>query len=59
MNEAWCVLGDFNANLHNKDRMGGTEVTEFELRDFADCLFNYELQEIRCAGAYYSWIKKK
>ena len=26
MDEAWCVLGDFNSFLYTRDRMGGTEV---------------------------------
>jgi len=58
MTEAWCVLGDFNAILHTEDRMGGTDVTDSEIRDFADCVFNCELQEMRSTGAYYSWTNK-
>ncbi|KAJ8419860.1 hypothetical protein Cgig2_021457 [Carnegiea gigantea] len=50
MTEAWCVLGDFNAILHTENRMGGTEVTNSEIRDFADCVFNCGLQEMRSTG---------
>ncbi|KAJ8435393.1 hypothetical protein Cgig2_009644 [Carnegiea gigantea] len=56
--EAWCVLGDFNAILHTEDRMGGIEVTDSEIRDFVDCVFNCELQEMQSTGAYYSWTNK-
>jgi len=58
MSEAWCVLGDFNAILHSPDRIGGTEVNDLEIRDFADCMLNCELQEMRSMGAYYSWTNK-
>jgi len=58
MTEAWCVLGDFNAILHSEDRMGGTEVTDSEIRDFADSVFNCKLHEMRNTGAYYSWTNK-
>lgn len=52
------VLGDFNAILYIEDKMGGTAVTEFELRDFASLVDNCELQEMRSTGAYYFWINK-
>ncbi|KAJ8419462.1 hypothetical protein Cgig2_005510 [Carnegiea gigantea] len=58
MIEAWCVLGDFNAILHIEGRMGGAEVTDFKIRNFADCVFNCQLQKIRKTGAYYSWTNK-
>jgi len=51
--EAWCILGDFNAILHPEDRMGGTEVTDPEIKDFADCMFNCELQEMRGTGGLF------
>ena len=38
MDEAWCVLGDFNSILYPEDRMGGTEVQDFEIKPFASCL---------------------
>lgn len=47
MNEAWFVLRDFNVVLHTEDRMGGIEVIESELRDFAYCVDNCEVQEMR------------
>ncbi|KAJ8439192.1 LOW QUALITY PROTEIN: hypothetical protein Cgig2_003405 [Carnegiea gigantea] len=35
---AWCVLGDFNAVLHIQDRIGGDEIQDANIKDFADCL---------------------
>ncbi|KAJ8422407.1 hypothetical protein Cgig2_013227 [Carnegiea gigantea] len=38
MDDAWCIMGDFNSILYRKDRIGGDEVTEHETRDFQNCL---------------------
>jgi len=58
MDEAWCVLGDFNSMLYTRDRIGGTEIQDFEIRPFADCLATCELQELRYRGPYFSWTNK-
>jgi len=34
MDEAWCVLGDFDVVLYPGDRMGGTEVQLHEIQSF-------------------------
>ena len=34
MNEAWCILGDFNAILSKDDSIGGMEVLDSETKDF-------------------------
>ena len=31
MNETWCILGDFNAVLHQEDRYGGNPVTDHDI----------------------------
>ncbi|KAJ8426043.1 hypothetical protein Cgig2_021401 [Carnegiea gigantea] len=41
MDEAWCILGDFNAVLYPGDRMGGTEVQFHEIKNFSDCISTY------------------
>ena len=58
MDEAWCVLGDFNSILYPADRMGETEVKDFEIRLFANCIDLCDLQELRCQGPYYTWSNK-
>ena len=55
---AWCVLGDFNAVLHIQDRIGGDDIQDADIKDFADCLTDCELMEIRSSGAYYSWSSR-
>lgn len=58
MDEAWCVLGDFNLVLYPGDRMGGIEIQDFEVRPFADCLASCELQVLRYRGPYFTWTNK-
>jgi len=36
MNEAWCIIGDFNAILYKEDRMGGNEVQSTETKELED-----------------------
>ena len=43
MQMAWGVLGDFNAILHPKQRMGGDGTQKEQLIDFAKCLEESEL----------------
>ncbi|KAJ8419283.1 LOW QUALITY PROTEIN: hypothetical protein Cgig2_007606 [Carnegiea gigantea] len=47
MEEAWCILGDFNSVLYSGDIMGGTKVQDNEVSSFEDCVSTYELQELR------------
>ncbi|KAJ8429362.1 LOW QUALITY PROTEIN: hypothetical protein Cgig2_033194 [Carnegiea gigantea] len=58
MDDAWCVLGDFNTVLHMGDRIGGTEIQPHEVKSFRECLNNSELQEIRSTGPYFTWTNK-
>ena len=46
------MLGDFNSVLYPGDRMGGTEIQDFEVRPFADCIASCEAQELRYCGPY-------
>jgi len=32
MEDAWCILEDFNIVLHPGDRMGGTDIQDAEVR---------------------------
>ncbi|KAJ8444130.1 LOW QUALITY PROTEIN: hypothetical protein Cgig2_029905 [Carnegiea gigantea] len=54
MDEAWCVLGDFNAVLYPGDRMGGTDVQFHEIKNFSDCIITCELSN----GPYYTYTNK-
>ncbi|KAJ8423395.1 hypothetical protein Cgig2_029230 [Carnegiea gigantea] len=58
MNSAWCIIGDFNSVLYKEDRIGGEEIKDHEIKDFAECLEACEMNETRSTGAYYSWTNK-
>lgn len=58
MTTAWCVLGDFNLVLYKEDRIRGNELTDHDIKDFADCSDTCELNEMRSTGAYYTWTNK-
>ncbi|KAJ8420501.1 hypothetical protein Cgig2_019205 [Carnegiea gigantea] len=58
INEAWCVLGDFNSVLRKEDRIGGAYVLDSEISKFAEWIDVHKLQEIRSSGAYFSWTNK-
>ena len=55
---AWCLLWDFNTILSNEDRIGGTEVTNYEVKYFAQCREYCELSELRTTGSYHIWTNK-
>ncbi|KAJ8421324.1 hypothetical protein Cgig2_020386 [Carnegiea gigantea] len=50
MNNAWCIIGEFNK--------GGNETQGKEIKELANFMKHGDLQEIRWSGAYYSWINK-
>ncbi|KAJ8426938.1 hypothetical protein Cgig2_012898 [Carnegiea gigantea] len=51
--------GDFNSILHQGDRIGGINVTEGEIKDFAACIQHCGLQEFRFEGAFFTWTNKQ
>jgi len=53
--EAWLVVGDFNAVLYMHDRLGGDELQENEVNEYAECMDYYELTKMRSFENYYSW----
>ena len=38
MTDPWHVIGDFNVILTPEDTIGGNEISDHEVRDFADCI---------------------
>jgi len=52
------VIGDFNAVLYMQDRLGGDEVQDNEVREYAECIEHCELTEMRSFDSYYSWSNK-
>ena len=58
MDEAWCLMGDFNTLRFKDDRIGGNEVQEGELRELANLLETCEIHELKSTGAYFSWTNR-
>ena len=58
MDEAWCLMGDFNALRSKEDIIGGNEVQDHELSELATLLEVCELHELKSTGAYFSWTNK-
>jgi len=59
MDDAWCVLGEFNAVLYKGDRLGGDDIHDYEIKHFAEWVTQSGLQEMRCKGSYFTWTNKK
>jgi len=58
MDEAWCILGDFNAVLYTGGRIRGTQVQFHEVKSFMECITACDLQEVRSTGPYFTWTNK-
>ena len=54
----WLCAGDFNSVLHTSDRLHGTDVTDYESRDFQSLVDDLDLTEVKSKGAFYSWSNK-
>ncbi|XP_021773606.1 uncharacterized protein LOC110737576 [Chenopodium quinoa] len=50
--------GDFNAVLSVFDKMNGAAISNYETRDFQQCLDDLALVEIKSKGSFYSWCNK-
>ncbi|KAJ8419599.1 hypothetical protein Cgig2_000942 [Carnegiea gigantea] len=58
MEEAWCILGDFNSVLHPGDRLGGTDIQDVEIKPFEECINTCEIQQMRSIGRCFTWTNK-
>ena len=58
LDEPWCVPRDTNTVLHQGERIGGIEVNDGEINEFAYCLQQSGLQEFNYVGAFFTWTNK-
>ncbi|XP_021714658.1 uncharacterized protein LOC110682631 [Chenopodium quinoa] len=54
----WLCTGDFNSVLHHADRINGSEITDYEVRDFRDFIDQLNFVEIKSKGSFFSWSNK-
>lgn len=53
----WLVLGDFNNVLSQDDKKkGGLKVTNYDTKDFVDCVKYLDLLDLRFVGCYYTLL---
>ncbi|XP_074292176.1 uncharacterized protein LOC141619040 [Silene latifolia] len=57
INGPWLVMGDFNNVLAMCERVG-SEVSNYELRGFQDCVDDCGLVDLPTHGAYFTWNNK-
>lgn len=55
MTQPWLCIGDFNAYLKPKDKIGGPPVTGFMVRDFEECCIRTRLYDTASTGLQYTW----
>lgn len=48
-------MGDFNAIISCKDKVGGSPCTLNKLIDFRECVFDCTLMDLNSIGMYYTW----
>ena len=58
-NGLWCFLGDFNSIRSQEERISLTQrsVDSYGISDFNQWISEMELQEIKCVGSSFTWIR--
>ncbi|XP_074297720.1 uncharacterized protein LOC141628480 [Silene latifolia] len=57
VNGPWLVMGDFNNVLAMCERVG-SEVSNYELRGFQDCVEDCGIVDLPAHGAFFTWNNK-
>ncbi|KAJ8427305.1 hypothetical protein Cgig2_013894 [Carnegiea gigantea] len=58
MEDAWCLMGDFNTIRFKEYRLGGNDVQDHDVKELASLLETCKFHELKSTGAYYSWTNK-
>ncbi|XP_074306084.1 uncharacterized protein LOC141641313 [Silene latifolia] len=56
---AWMVGGDFNSLLHLNERIGGVEVTWYDITPMRQMVDQCELMELKSTGSFFTWNNKQ
>ncbi|KAJ9545694.1 hypothetical protein OSB04_025401 [Centaurea solstitialis] len=57
-NKPWIVAGDFNCLLFPHDALGGQSRRNDDMMDFAACLEDVDLFDVRYVGIHHTWCQK-
>jgi len=52
--EAWCLLGDFNAILSKDDRIGGNAVSDHDIQEMSNVMEECEVLEMPSSSSFFS-----
>ncbi|XP_026459849.1 uncharacterized protein LOC113360564 [Papaver somniferum] len=55
LKKPWLILGDFNAILTTKEKIGGRSPSRRSMLDFNDCVDQCELLQVYKLGLEFSW----
>ncbi|KAJ9536435.1 hypothetical protein OSB04_un000393 [Centaurea solstitialis] len=54
----WLVAGDFNCLLFPHDALGGMSRRNSDMEDFANCLEDVDVFDVRFMGIHHTWCQK-
>ncbi|XP_073025316.1 uncharacterized protein [Primulina eburnea] len=55
----WITLGDFNSVLTQSEKKGGLPITDYNIKDFVDCVSSLDLIDLRYIGCKFTWYSPK
>lgn len=55
LSQLWLLLGDFNNVLRIEEKINGTDITPYEIRDMMECCLSLGLNDLQSVGCLYTW----